>query len=123
MRNMGPKNAIKMINIQKFYSIYFSPIPSILSFFVHFGSIWSMLVLLGSFCPHWYYYIHFSPIWSTLVIFSPLWFYSVYIGPFCPLLSYSIDIGPIRSTMVLFGKIYSNSVLFIPIRYICLLWS
>ena len=91
---MGPKNAIKMINIQKFYSVHFGPIPSILSFSVHIGSIWSMLVLLGLFYPHLSYNIHFSPIRSTLIIFSPfnpLWFYSVHIVPIRSIWSTSVQ--------------------------------
>ena len=91
---MSPKNAIKMINIQKFYSVYFGPI---LSSSVHFSSIQSILVLFGAIGPHLFYYVHFSLIQSTMVLF----------GPFCPLRSYLVDIGLIRSTLVLFVPILS----------------
>ena len=104
-----------MINIQKSYLVYFSPNQSILSSLVHFGSIWSILVLQGPF-----YSIYFSPLRSTLAIFSPFHFSSirftfVLFGPFCQLRSYSIDTGPIPSTMVLFSTLWSYSILFVPI--------
>ena len=100
---MNSKNAIKIIFIQKSYSVHFGPIRSILSSQVHFDSICSMLVLLGPICPNWSYSILFSPIWFTLVIFSPLWFYSVHISSIWSIMSTSVDIGPIRSTLILFG--------------------
>ena len=100
---MSPRNAIKMINIQKSYLVHFGPIRSIFSSSVHFGSTWSTFVLLGLIGPNWSYSFLFSPIRFTLVIFSPLWFYSVHIGPISFILSTSVDIGPIQSTMILFG--------------------
>ena len=95
--NMSPKNAIKIINIQKFYS-------------VHFGLIRSTLVLFSPFSPHWFYSMHFKSVRSKLVQF----------GPFCPLWFYLVDVGPILSTSVLLGPIWSYSVLFVPIRSITL---
>ena len=44
IRNMSPKNAIKMINIQKLYSIHIGFIRSILSSSVQFGPMLSYLV-------------------------------------------------------------------------------
>ena len=76
-----------MINIQKFYSVYFGPI---LSSSVHFSSIQSILVLFGAISPHLFYYVHFSLIQSTMILF----------GPFCPLRSYLVDIGLICSYSV-----------------------
>ena len=81
---MSPKNAIKMINIQKSYLVHVGPILSNLSSLIHFSSITSTFVLVG---PHWSYFVHFSPISFTLVMF----------GPFCPSWSYLVDIVTIRS--------------------------
>ena len=85
---MSPKNAIKMINIQKYY-----------------------LVHVGPFCPLWFYSIHIvlfglSPIQSTLVLFGPICSYSVHIGP----------LYPIQFTLVLFSPPYSHLVLFLSIQ-------
>ena len=114
-----------MINIQKSYLVYFGPNQSILTSLVHFGSIW-YVGPIGSIRSHWSYFISFSPIQSTLVIFNPFHFGSikftfVLFSPFRQLRSYSINIGPIPSIMVLFSPIWSYSVLFVPIRSICLL--
>ena len=100
---MNPKNAIKMIFIQKSYSVHFGFIRSILSSWVHFGSICSTLVLLGLIGPNWSYSILFSRIWFTLVIFNPLWFYSVHICSIWSIMSTSVEIGHIWSTLILFG--------------------
>ena len=99
-----------MINIQKSYLVYFSPNQFILSSLVHFGSIWSTLVLLGPF-------IHIGPILSTSVLFHPHWSYSVHstLVLFGSHLSYSVhsvNLGPIKSTLVLFHPIWSYSIHF-----------
>ena len=121
IRNMSPKNAIKMINIQKSYSVHlvlFDPHWFCLVYVGLIGSIRSTLILLypfksysihicyiiifNPFSPPWLYLVHIGPIQSTLltsVLFSPLY----------SLLFYLVDIGPIRSTMALF----------VPIQYIC----
>ena len=79
-----------MINIQKYYSVHISLIRSMLVHSVHFGSIWSTLVLFGPICP-------LGPIQLTLVLFGPLW-------------SYSVLFIPTRSTLV-------HSILFISLSY------
>ena len=102
---MSPKNAIKMINIQKSYSVHIGSIQSILSFLVQFGPIRS-------------YSIHFNAnqsIWSALALFGSHWSYSVHFGPFCPLWSYSVCISSIRS--ILF-----TLVLFLVLFGLCPLW-
>ena len=136
---MSPKNAIKIINIQKSYLVHIGSIWSIMSTTVHkaitspfdpiqsilstkvlfglFGLLQSTSVLLGPFSPHWSYFVHFSSIQSKLVLFSS----------FCPLLSYSVHFvhfGLIRfilSTLILFHSIWSilsTLVHFSPIRAI-----
>ena len=50
IRNMNPKNAIRMINIQKSYSVHIGSIWSILSFSAQFDHMWSYLDKMG-FCP------------------------------------------------------------------------
>ena len=99
-----------MINIQKSYLVYFSPNQFILFSLVHFGSIWSTLVLLGPF-------IHIGPILSTSVLFHPHWSYSVHstLVLFGSHLSYSVhsvNLGPIKSTLVLFRPIWFYSIHF-----------
>ena len=79
-----------MINIQKYYSVHISLIRSMLVHSVHFGSIWSTLVLFGPICP-------LGPIQLILVLFGPLW-------------SYSVLFIPTRSTLV-------HSILFISLSY------
>ena len=96
---MSPKNAIKMINIQKSYLVHVGPILSNLSSLIHFSYIISTFVLVG---PHWSYSVHFSPIQFTLVMF----------GPFCLPSSYSVDIVPIQSITSALVLIY----LFVLIR-------
>ena len=126
---MSIKNAIKMINIQKSYSVHivlFSPICSILSSLFHIGSLRSTLVLFGL---HWSYSNHlfspFNPLWSTSDLFGPyglLWSYSahsidfgsirstlVLFSPSCPLWSYLVHFSPIWSNLVLFDPICSYS--------------
>ena len=51
-RNMNPKNAIRMINIQKSYSVHIGSIWSILSSLAQFDHMWSYLDKMG-FCPFW----------------------------------------------------------------------
>ena len=88
-----------MINIQKYYSVHISLIRSMLVHSVHFGSIWSTLVLFGPICP-------LGPIQLTLVLFGPLW-------------SYSVLFVPTRFTLVhsiLFSLLWSYSVLLVLIR-------
>ena len=115
---MSPTNAIKMINIQKSYSVYFGCNQSILSSSVHFGFICLWL----SYWVHIGPILYFSPIQSTLVIFSPFSplrsysIHSILFGPFYPLWSYIVNIGPIQSTMVMFGSLC-------PIRFHLFLFS
>ena len=108
---MSPKNAIKMINIQKSYSVHivsiwshqsssvqFGPIGSYLVHFVHYSCIQSNY----PFSPYWLYSVHICPILSTSVlfrIFCPLCSYTVhsaYLGSVC---SHSVHIGSIRSIL------------------------
>ena len=104
---MSPKNAIKMINIQKFYLVHIGSIRSIMSSSVWLGPIWSI----------WSYLVHF--VLSTKVLFSPIQSYSIHfsltqsiqstLDLFDPHWSYSIHFSPIRSilsTLVLFGPFY-----------------
>ena len=110
---MSPKNAIKMIIIQKSYLVNVGHILSILSSLIHFSSIIFTSVLVG---PHWSYFVHFSPIQSTLVLFGPFYqprsysVHNVHFGPNLSICSYSVYIGPlypIRSTLYLFSPILS----------------
>ena len=116
IRSMSPKNAMKIINIQKSYSVYI-------------GSIWSNLIQFSPLCllklysvhsvlfnPHWLYSVHIRPILSISVLFGlfcplssysidsiyfgSIWPYSVYIGPIWSILSTLIHFSPIRSTSV-----------------------
>ena len=95
---MSPKNAIKMINIQKYY-------------LVHIGPIRSTLV----FCPLWFYSVH-------LVLFGPICSYSVYIGPLCPIQFTLVPFGPPCSHSILFCpfgalcSIWSICIHFSPFR-------
>ena len=110
---MSPTNTIKMINIQKSYSIHFDSNQSILSSSVHFGFIcqWlylSMVVLLGPLGPHCSY--------------SILQSYSVHIGHFQFIQStsvHSIHFGPIQSTLVQFSPLWSCLVHFVLFGSIC----
>ena len=112
IRNMSHKNALKMINIQKSYSVHFvlfnphwfclvyvGPIGSIrstlilfyllMSYLVQIGYIQSIQSTLDLFGPYWSYSVHsiqFGPIQYTLftsVLFSRYWSYSVHYGPIC----------------------------------------
>ena len=94
IRNMSPKKVIKMINIQKSYSVLIDSILSIIS----------SLVPFGPFCPLWFYSVYFGPIWSilsTLILFVPIWSTLVLFISFCPFQFYS----SILSTLILFGHI------------------
>ena len=137
---------LKMINIQKSYSVYIGSIRFILFSSVQFGPIQSILsakVLFGliqstsaPISPHQSHSIHFGliqSILSTLVLFGLLcllWFYFILLGPhwsnpvhsihFDPLQSYSDhSVGPIwfiLSTLVLLGPIQITLILFGPLR-------
>ena len=105
---MSPKNAIKVINIQKSYSIQIGSIQSICP-------LLSNVVLFSSFSPLKFYSVQFDPlscIQSTLDLFGLHWSYSVHSVHFDLLqsyLSHSVHIGLIRSilfTLVLFGPFY-----------------
>ena len=62
---MSPKNAIKMINIQKYYSVHIGSIRSIMSSLVQFGPIQSIMSTRVQFSL-------FSLIQSTLTLFGPI---------------------------------------------------
>ena len=103
IRNMSPKNAMKMINIQKFCLVLFSP----------FCPLWSTLVLFSPLWSYWVQSVHIGPIWyilSTLVLFGPPRSYLVHF----------VHISLIQSTLVLFSPLRSPTVLFSPL---CPLWS
>ena len=105
---MSPKNAIKMINIQKFYLVHFGLILSILS----------TLVLCSQFDPNWSYFVHFNPIQAS----SSYLVHFVLFGPnlsFVLIRSTWVPFNPIQSTLVhfvLFSPTWSNSVHHDPIR-------
>ena len=65
---MSTKSAIKMINIQKSYSVH-------IVLFGPLGIIWSTLVL---FYTPLFYSVHTGPIWSILSTLVPFWSF----GPF-----------------------------------------
>ena len=119
---------------------------------VHFGSIWSTLILFGPFwstlilfCTLQSYSVHIGPfrsLWSTEVLFGPfglfflLWFYSIHIGPVWSILSTLILICPfiliqstsflfdtLRSYLVQFGSPCSNSVLLCSFNPLRFIWS
>ena len=116
---MSPKNAIKIINIQKIYLVHIGSIQSIMYASVQFGPIRSMRplsvhsVLFSPFCPIKFYSVHsvfFNPlqsysahsihiglILSISVLFGLNWSYSVHYVQFCPIRS-------VLSTLVLFGS-------------------
>ena len=113
---MSPKNAIKMINIQKYYLVHIGPIRSILPLW--FYSVHIVLFGLGSIRSTLVHFAHFGSIRSTLsylvlVLFGPICSYSVHIGPLCP----------IQSTLVLFSPPCSYSVLLCPFNPPCSIWS
>ena len=121
-----------MINIQKFYSVHFSHIRSILSSSVHFGpnrSIPFTLVLfhllspIGSilFASVQYGLIQsclvefdsIRSIMSTLVLIYPVVLIRFTLVPFGPnwsTLSFSDYFGPIQPTLFLFGPLWSYLV-------------
>ena len=88
---MSFKNEIKMINIQKLYS-------------VHIGSILSTSFIFGPFCLLWLYSVDIGPIWSTSVLFNPIRFYLFLSGL---LQSYLVHLGSIQSTLFPFGPLHS----------------
>ena len=115
---MSPKNAIKIINIQKSYSVHIGSIQSIMFSSIQFGLIRSYSVLFSPFYPPKFYLVYFVPfnlIQSTSLLFGPFGphlFYSVHsvhyspiqfklvlFGPFCLLQSYSIQIDSIQSSL------------------------
>ena len=83
------------------YSVHFIPIRSILFTLVHFSSIRSILFILVLFGPHWLYSVHFDPIQSNLVIFSPICSYLVHYVHFDLICPF----GLIRSISILYGPI------------------
>ena len=105
---MSPKNAIKMINIQKYYLVHIGPIRSTLVHSAHFGSSWSTLsyLVLVLFSWRWSYSVLFVPTRFTLVhsdLFSPLWSYSVLLVPIQSYFVHSIHyvpFGPLVFTIV-----------------------
>ena len=115
---MSPKNAIKIINIQKSYSVHIGSIQSIMFSSIQFGLIQSYSVLFSPCYPLKFYLVYFGPfnlIQSTSLLFGPFGphlFYSVHsvhyspiqfklvlFGPFCLLWSYSIQIDSIQSSL------------------------
>ena len=121
IRSMHPKNAIKMINIQKSYSVHIVSLWSNLSS-VQFNPIWSYLVhsIHHSFVrSNSIYLVHFSPIQSiqsTLALFSSYWSYLVYFGFIQSIMPTLVLFGPIRSIL----SARSTSVWFGPF---CTVWS
>ena len=136
---MSPKNVIKIIYIQKSYSVHyalFGPLQfyQVLfnpywSYSVQFNHIQSTLILFVSFCQFWSTSILFGPfsplsfirsILSTLVLFGSHWSYSlhyVYFGPTLSIHSYSVPFNPIQCKLVhyvLFSLLSSYSVQFGP---------
>ena len=123
---MSSKNAIKMINIQKSYSVHIGFIRSILSSSVQFGSIQSHLVhsihqsSIGSNSSHSVLFsrlqsnsVHSShtvPIRFTLILFHLLRSIQSTLTLFGPHWSYSVHFGPIRFHYVYFGSICFYSV-------------
>ena len=111
---MSPKHAIKMIKIQKSYSVHINSVDL-------FCPLWSNLVLFSPFYLLKLYLVQFSPFGliqstqSTLALFGPILSTLVLFGPFCPL----CPIRSIMSTLDLFGPIWSILVLFSPF---CPLW-
>ena len=99
IRNMSHKNAIKMINIQKSYSVHFvlfNPHWFCLVYVGPIGSIRSTLIL---FYPLMSYSVHIGYIQSIhLFLFSPY----VHLGPNLSIHSYSILLGPSCFHLVLF---------------------
>ena len=110
-RNMSPKNGVKMINIQKFYS------TSVL--FGLFCPLRSILVLFGLRFSYWVQPVQIDPILFTLVLFGPCCSYSVHFGFIRSTLVLFVPLCPLWSTMILFGPIWYYSILFVPIRSIC----
>ena len=107
IRNIIPKNAIKIINIQKFYSVHFvhfSPLWFNSIYSVHFGSILSTLVLFGLFSPHWSLSVLFGPHWPTIffcVQFCPPCSHSVLFYPCCQRLSIWLNLVHLYSLCAL----------------------
>ena len=119
---MSPKNAIKMINIQKFYSVQFGPFSPHWPYSVHIGPILSTSVLFSLFCPLWSFWsilstlVQFGPIQSmlsALLHFSPI---PVIRSTLVHFVHFSF-IRSIQSTLVLFNPNQSYSVLFCPIWF------
>ena len=112
---MGPKNAIKIINIQN-------------SYLVHTGSIRSIMSTLVLFSPYGpnrsipFYLV--NSIHQSSIQFT--WSYSVHLVHIDPILSTSVlfvsywSIQSIFSTLVLFGLLWSYSVYSI---HFCSIWS
>ena len=86
---INPKKAIKMLFIQKSYSVLLGP----------FCLLWSTLVLFVLCWSYWVQSIQIGHILSSSVLFGSHWSYSVhyvYFGPLCSFWSYSIHFGPIQ---------------------------
>ena len=66
IKNMNPENAIKIINIQKSYSVLFSPLWF---YSVQIGPIWSILSSSVLFSRHWSSLVHYGPIRSNMSTF------------------------------------------------------
>ena len=125
---MSPKNAIKIINIQKSYLVHFFLFGPLWFYLVNLAPIWSIPSTLVLFFPLQFYSDHIGPIQSTLVLFSPTWSYSflfvpiqsimstlVLICQFVLIRSTSVLLNPFRSTLVhsiLFGLLWSYPVHF-----------
>ena len=108
IKNMNPENAIKIINIQKSYSVLFSPLWF---YSVQIGPIWSILSSSVLFSRHWSSLVHYGPIrsnMSTLFLICPLALFQstlVHLVLFSPVRSYSVIFCP-------FGPLCSNCVHF-----------
>ena len=116
---MSPKNAIKMINIQKYYLVHISPIWSMLVHSTHFGSIRFTLVLFSPYCRVW---SNFST-WSYLVDIGPIPSYLFLLRSHCSTLSYSVHLGLIRSSLFPFDPILSIRSTLFHLVHLCSLQS
>ena len=97
---INPKKAIKMIFIQKSYSVLLGP----------FCLLWSTLVLFVLCWSYWVQSIQIGHILSSSVLFGSHWSYSVHFGSIRFTLVLFGPLCPLQSTLVLFGPHWSYLV-------------